>query len=121
MSLGSNLKRPIKCVSLNNQPRKVERTIVNINSDKTLFYPFTVGVNKCGGSCNTVDDGYAGARIPNKVKIMNVKVFNLMSSVNETKSLVRRESWKCKFGFNEILCNSKEKWKPDEVGLSVKN
>ena len=52
---------------------------------------------------------------------MNVKVFNLMSSVNETKSLVRRESWKCKFGFNEILCNSKEKWKPDEVGLSVKN
>ena len=54
-----NLKRPIKCVSLNNQPCETKPTIVNINSNKTLFYPFTVSVNKCGGSCNTVDDPYA--------------------------------------------------------------
>ena len=46
-SLVSNLKRPIKCISLNNQPCKARPTIVNTNSDKTLFYPFTVSVNKC--------------------------------------------------------------------------
>ena len=23
---------------------------------KTLLYPYTVSVNKCGGSCNTIED-----------------------------------------------------------------
>ena len=58
-SLVSNLKRHVKCVSLNNQPCKARPKIVNINSNKTLFYPFTVSVNKCGASCNTADDPYA--------------------------------------------------------------
>ena len=58
--LVDNLKRPIKCVFLNNQPCKARPTIVNINSDQTLLYPFTVSVNKRGGSCNTVDNPYAG-------------------------------------------------------------
>ena len=26
---------------------------------KTLLYPYTVSVNKCGASCNTIDDPYA--------------------------------------------------------------
>ena len=57
--LVSSLERPVKCVSLNNQPSLTRPIIVNTNSDKTLFYPFTVSVNKCGGSCNTNDDSYA--------------------------------------------------------------
>ena len=50
-----------------------------------LFYQFLIGVNKCGGIFNTVDDLYARARVLNKVKNMNVKVFNLMSGLNKTK------------------------------------
>ena len=42
---------------------------------------------------------------PNKVKNMNVKVFNLMSGVNETIFLVQRESCKCRL--NENVYNSK--------------
>ena len=34
-------------------------TLVNINSNKPLYYPFTVSVNKYSGSCNTTDDSYA--------------------------------------------------------------
>ena len=34
-------------------------TLVGINSNEPLFYPFTVSVNKCGGSCNAIDDQYA--------------------------------------------------------------
>ena len=41
-----------------NQPRKARATFVNVNSDETLFYPFTVCVNNCRGSCNTTDDLY---------------------------------------------------------------
>ena len=54
-SLASNYKEPIKYISLNNQARP---TIVNINYDETRFYPFTVSVNKCVGSRNTIDDPY---------------------------------------------------------------
>ena len=41
-------------------------------------------VNKCGGSCNTIVDPFSQVGFPNKVKNMNVKVFNLMFRVNET-------------------------------------
>ena len=30
--------------------------VVNINSNKTLYYPFNLSVNKWGKSCNTIDD-----------------------------------------------------------------
>ena len=39
-SFVSNLKRTIKYVSLNNQQFKARATLVNINSDETLFLPF---------------------------------------------------------------------------------
>ena len=57
--LVSNLERSIKLLPLNNQPCKSELTIFNKNSIKTIFYWFTVSVNKCGGSCDTIEDPYA--------------------------------------------------------------
>ena len=78
---------------LNNRPCQAKPTLVNINSNKTLFYPFIVSINKCGGSCCTIDDSHARICIPNKVKNVNVKVFNLMSGVNEARFLVQHESW----------------------------
>ena len=101
-------------VSLNNQPCKARPTIINMNTDKNLFYPFTVSVNRCRGSCNTVDNPYARVCVPNKVKNINVKVFNLMSGVNETRFLVQYESYECKCGLNESVRNSKQKWNHDE-------
>ena len=67
--LASIYKKPIKRVSLNNQLYQARVTPVNKNSDETLFYPFTTNVNKCGVSCNTIDDPYALVCALNKVKI----------------------------------------------------
>ena len=58
-SLVSNLKEPIKCVSLNNHLCQAIPRLININSDETLLCPFTVSINKCGGSYNTIEDPYA--------------------------------------------------------------
>ena len=88
--LGSNLNRPIKCVSLNNQTCKGRPALVSINSDGTLFYSFTVSVSTCGGSCNTIEDSYARVSVPNKVKNMNLKLFNLILEVSETIFLVQQ-------------------------------
>ena len=29
--------------------------LINIDSSEPFYYPFFVSVNKCGGSCSTVD------------------------------------------------------------------
>ena len=89
MSLTSNPKEPIKCVSLNNQPCHTKPTLVNINTDETLFYPFNVSVNTCGGSCSTINKPCAQEFVPSNVKYMNVEVFNLMSGVNEKIFLIQ--------------------------------
>ena len=81
----------IKCVSLNNQPYQAGPTLLDVNSYELLYYSFVVNVNKCCGSCTTIDDPYARICVPNKVKNMNVKVFNLISRVNETRFLVQHE------------------------------
>ena len=80
-------------------------TLVNINSDETLFYPFTVSFNKWGESYYTIGDPYGRVCFPNKVNNINVKVFILMSGVNETRFLVQHESCECKCGLNESVCN----------------
>ena len=43
-------------------------TLVNINSNQPLYYPFTFSVNKCAGSCNTTGDPYAQVCVSKKVK-----------------------------------------------------
>ena len=46
--------------------------------------------------------------VPNKIKDINVNVFNLMLSVNETRVLVWHELCEYKCGLNESVCNSKQ-------------
>ena len=86
-SLACNSEEPIKCLSLDNRPCHARPTLVSINSYEPLWYPFTVSVNKCVGNCNTIDGLYARVCVPDKVKHMNVKEFNLMSRVKETLSI----------------------------------
>ena len=90
-SLASSFEISIKCVSLNNRPCQARLTLVNSGFNETLFYPFTVSFIKCGGSCNTIYDPYVRVNAPSKVKNMNVKVFNLVLVVNETRSLIQNE------------------------------
>ena len=70
------------------------------------LYLFTVSVNKCGDSYNTIDDPYAQVCVPNEVKNMNLKVFILMFGVNEKRFLVQHESCKCTCGMKESVCNN---------------
>ena len=74
---------PLKCVSMNNEKCKIRPQIININSNEPLFYPYSIEVNKCCGSCNNINDPYAKLRVPDVAKNINVKVFNLMSRIIE--------------------------------------
>ena len=75
---------PFSCISLNNQACKLRPEIINLNSNYPVFYPFSIKTSKYSGSCNNINDPYAKIYIPDALKDLNVKVFNLMSRTNET-------------------------------------
>ena len=76
----------LSCISMNNQECKVRSQIVNVNR-KTLFFPFSIKTSKCSGSCNSITNPCAKLCVPDAVKNLNVKVFNLMSGTNKTRRI----------------------------------
>ena len=68
----------LKCVSMNNQYCKVRPAIINSYSNKPLFHPYSILVNKFSGTCNDINNPYAKLCVPDVVKYMNIKVFNLI-------------------------------------------
>ena len=77
----------LSCISMNNQECKVRPQIVNVNSDEPMFLPFSIKTSKCNVSCNSINDPYANICVPDVIKNLNVKVFNLMSRTNETRHI----------------------------------
>ena len=75
----------LSCISMNNQECKVRPQIVNVNGDDPVFFPFSIKTSKCSGSCNNINNPYAKLCVPEVVKNLNVKVFNLMSRINKTR------------------------------------
>ena len=74
----------LECDSKKNQKCKARPEIVDINSNNPIFYPFSIKINKCSGNCNNINNPYARICVPDTVKNLNVKVFNLMSQTNGT-------------------------------------
>ena len=103
-----------RCISLTNQEFKVRLEIVNANKDEPVFYPFSIKTSKCDGSCNNINDPYAKKCVPNVVKNLNIKVFNLMSRTNETRHIEWHETCKCKCRLDASVCNNKQCWIDDK-------
>ena len=77
---------PLKCVSVNNQQCRIRPEIININSNEPSFYPYSIQVNKCSGSCNNINDPYVKLCVV-VAKNINVKVLNLISRTNEKRHM----------------------------------
>ena len=100
----------LECISMKNQECKVRPEIININSNNPIFYPFSIKINKCSGNCNNINNPYAKICVPDVIKNLNFKVFNLMSLTNETRHIKKHESCKCICRLDGIICNSKQRW-----------
>ena len=105
---------------MENRECKVRSEIININSNNPMFYPFSIKINKCSGNCNNINDPYARICVPDIVKNLNVKVFNLMSRTNETRHIKWHESCKCICRLDKIICNNKQKWNKDKCRCDCK-
>ena len=105
---------------MKNQECKVRPEIISINSNNPMFYPFSIKVNKCNGNCNNINDPYARICVPDIVKTLNIKVFNLMSRNNETRQIKWHEKCKCTCRLDSIICNNKQKQNKDKCRCGCK-
>ena len=77
ISLFSILKvTALECVSVVNQKCMPRPKILDVNEGggEALFYPYNVLVNKCSGSCDTINNSMTKLCIPGIVKRVNMQV-----------------------------------------------
>ena len=79
--------------------------LIDLNPVDLKYYPFMISLHKCGGSCNSVNDLATKICVLSKTKVINVKVFNMITNRNEAKTLVNHISCDCKCKFNSPTCN----------------
>ena len=110
ISLFSILKvRPLECVSVVSQKCMPRPKILNVNEGvgEALFYPYNVLVNKCSGSCNTLDNPMTKLCVPNVIKRENMQVYNFLMMLNETLNVLWHESCKCICKLNQYVITNK--------------
>ena len=64
MSNGNSLE----CTSMNNQECKIRTEIINLNTNEPMFYHYSIKINKCKDSCNTINDPCAKICVPDEIK-----------------------------------------------------
>ena len=71
---------------MNNEECKTRPQVVNVNGDEPVFFPFSIETfSKCSVSCNNINYPYAKICVPDVVKNLNIKVFNIISRTNEIR------------------------------------
>ena len=103
-----------------NQECKVRPEIINVNNNESVFYPFSIKTSNCSSSCNNINDPYTKICVPNVIKDLNVKVFNLMLRTNETRHIKWHETCKCKCRLDASVCNNKQHWNNDKCQCECK-
>ena len=110
----------LSCISLKNKKCKVTPKIVDINSNNPIFYPFSIKINKYSGSCININNPYAKICVPDVIKDLNYRVFNIMSKANETRLIKWHETCKCICRLDGIIFNSKQRWTEDKCRCECK-
>ena len=102
-------------MSVVNQKSVPRPKILDVNEGlgEALFYPYNVLVNKCSGSCNTLDNPMSKICVPNVIKGVNMQVYNFLMRLNETRKVLWHESCKCVCKLNSSVSNNKQIWNSD--------
>ena len=79
-----------------------------------MLFLFSIKINKCSDSCDNINNPHAKLCVPDTVKNLNVKGFNLKSITNKTRHIEWHETCKCKCRLNGSACNDKKRWNDDD-------
>ena len=112
--------KTLECVSVINKKCMCRPKIIQTNPDEPVFYPLSFKINKCGGDFNDINDTIAKLCVLDVVKNMNIKVFNLLSEINETRKIIWHDTCKCVCRLTSTVCNDRQEWNEKNVNANVK-
>ena len=78
------LQNKPSCFLLKNEEYKVRKTIIG---NFHMTYPYTFLVDRCSGSGNNKENPYFKVCLPDSVKDISVKVFDLLSGKNKLRNI----------------------------------
>ena len=75
-----------------------------------MTFSYKIGIDRCIGSCNDKDNPFLKFCLPDSIKNIGVKPFDLISKKNVLKNIC------CKCGclLDEKVCNNLQKWNKDK-------
>ena len=100
-----------KCVSLSGKPCIAKPTFFYLKHVELNSYPFLISLDKCNGRCNAVDDLSTKICVLSQTKAINVKVFNMITTINKAKKLIIHILCDFKCSINSTTFNSNLKMK----------
>ena len=113
-----------KCVSLGNQKYMIQSTLIDLHpneyNQELNHYPFVVKLDRWVGSCDTLNDLSNLVCIPNKTEGLNLHVFNMITGINESKTLTKHISCECKYKLDVAKCNSNQWWNSNKCWCKCK-
>ena len=84
-------------------------TLINLHpneySQEFPYYPYVVKLDRCVGSCNTLNDLSNKVCVPNKTEDLILSMFNMITGINQLKTLTKHISCESKYRFDEKKCN----------------
>ena len=99
-------------------------TLIDFNPDENSqglrYYPFMVNLDRCHENCK-IPDLSGRTCVPNKTEDVNLSVFNLITRINESKTLAKHISCKCNCKLHCKKYNSNQKLNNDKCLSECKN
>ena len=79
-----------------------------------------INLDRCVGTCNTLDDLSNNVCVPNETEDLNLYVFNMITGINESRTLAKHISCKCECKFDDKKCNLNLNWSNNECWCECK-
>ena len=100
----------------------IRSTFIDFNPVELNHYPFIISLNKCN-VVMLLKTYLQNTKIciPSETKDVDVTVFNMITKINEAKTLVKHISCDCKCKFDSTTCNSSQKWNNETCQCKCKN
>ena len=87
----------------------IQPTLINLHlneySQEFHYCPLAVKLDRCVGSCNTLNDLSNKVCIPNKTEHLNLNAFNMITFINELETLTKHISCECECKLDGTKCN----------------
>ena len=64
-------------------------TLIDLNPNEPDVYPLSIGLDRCNGTCNTLDDPSDRICVQNISDDVNLQAFKMITRINETNILTK--------------------------------